>query len=197
MQLDYVPKRFPKFFASTPLASASKNASISSEPVDAFIQRLTEGQETIIEQNYTGALDPGYAILRAQEQQRLPPLEMYKLTGQPIEWPQFIERFRDQVHNKSTLTDGDRMAYLYQHLEGEAKKAVESLGVSGHSYPAALKTLKKTLWKPPPSNRSQPEENGGRSHCTSKRQTLPKELLLLSQSVCYVVLQTCPDGNVE
>ena len=143
MQLDSVPKRFPKFFASTPLASASKNASISSEPVDAFIQRLTEGQETIIEQNYTGALDPSYAILRAQEQQRLPPLEMYKLTGQPIEWPQFIERFRDQVHNKSTLTDGDRMAYLYQHLEGEAKKAVESLGVSGHSYPAALKTLKK------------------------------------------------------
>ena len=115
----------------------------SAEPVDAFIDKLSEGQETVIEPSWGGPLDPSLAILRAQEQQRLPSLEIYKLSGNPIDWPQFIERFRDQVHNKSTLTDSDRMAYLYQHLEGEARKAVESLGISGHSYPTALKTLKK------------------------------------------------------
>ena len=74
--------------------------------------------------------------------QRLPPLDLFTGTGKPIEWPKFIERFRDQIHNKTTLTDYDRMSYLFQNLSGEAKKAIESLGVTGHSYPTALKTLK-------------------------------------------------------
>ena len=42
-----------------------------------------------------------------------------------------------------TLADSDGMAYLFQNLDGEAKTAVESLGVTGHSYAAALKTLKR------------------------------------------------------
>ena len=92
--------------------------------------------------------DSSIALLRAQEQQRLPPLELSKFTGKPIDWPKFIERFRDQIHNKTTLTDSDRMAYLFQNLDGEAKKAVESLGVTGHSYSAALKTLKRLFGNP-------------------------------------------------
>ena len=40
------------------------------------------------------------------------------------------------------------MAYLFQNLNGEAKKAVESLGVTGHSYPTALKTLKRQFGNP-------------------------------------------------
>ena len=77
--------------------------------------------------------DSSIALLGAQEHQRLPPLELFKFTGKPIDWPKFIERCRDQIHNKTTLTDSDRMAYLFQNLDGEAKKAVESLDVTGHS----------------------------------------------------------------
>ena len=80
--------------------------------------------------------DSSVALLRAQEQQRLPPLEL------------FIARFRDQIRNKTTPTDSDRMAYLFQNLDGEAKKTVESLGVTGHSYAAALKTLKRQFGNP-------------------------------------------------
>ena len=40
------------------------------------------------------------------------------------------------------------MAYLFQNLDGEAKEAVESLGVTGHSYAAALKTLKRQFGNP-------------------------------------------------
>lgn len=47
-----------------------------------------------------------------------------------------------------TLGDSDRIAYLFQHLEGEAKKAVESLGVTGHTYAAALKILKRLFGNP-------------------------------------------------
>jgi hypothetical protein len=48
-------------------------------------------------------------VLLYSDLRSLPPLENYKFTGKPIKWPQFIERFRDQVHNKTTLTDSDRM----------------------------------------------------------------------------------------
>ena len=119
------------------------------EPVDAFTYRLREGHETVFQLNLTSLqADSSVALLRAQEQQRLPPLELFKFTGKSIEWPKFIERFRDQIHNKTTLTDSDRMAYLLQNLDGEAKKAVESLGVTGHSYPTALKTLKRQFGNP-------------------------------------------------
>lgn len=114
-----------------------------------LIIKLTEGQETSSQFTITSLqADSSVALLRAQEQQRLPPLELFKFTGKPIEWPKFIERFRDQIHNKTTLTDSDRMAYLFQNLDGEAKKAVESLGVTGHSYPSALKTLKRQFGNP-------------------------------------------------
>ena len=121
----------------------------SGEPVDIFINRLKDGHETVFETSFNDSrLDSSMALLRAQEQQRLPPLELSVFTGKPIEWPTFIERFRDQIHNKTTLTDSDRMAYLYQTLDGEAKKAVESLGVTGRSYPMALKTLKRLFGNP-------------------------------------------------
>ena len=119
------------------------------EPVDAFIDSPREGQETLFQLSFNSSQsDSSMALLRAQEQQRLPPLELFKFSGKPIEWLTFIERFRDQIHNKTTLTNSDRMAYLFQNLDGEAKKAVESLGVTGHSYPAALKTLKRQFGNP-------------------------------------------------
>ena len=136
----------------TYFSGGSRNTSNSSridEPVDAFIDKLRDGQETVFELSSSSLqTDGSVALLHAQEQQRLLPLELFKFTGKPIEWPKFIERFRDQIHNKTTLTDSDRMAYLFQNLDGEAKKAVESLGVTGHSYPTALKRLKRQFGNP-------------------------------------------------
>ena len=86
----------------------------SEEPVDTFINRLKDGHETVFETSFRDSrLDLSVALLRAQEQQRLPPLELFVFTCKPIEWPKFIKRFGDQIHNKTTLTDCDRMAYLY------------------------------------------------------------------------------------
>ena len=89
------------------------------EPVDAFIDRLEDRQETVFTVNLNSSLtDSSIALLRAQEQQRLPPLELFRFTGKAIEWPRFIERFRDQIHNNTTLTDSDQMSYLFQNLSG-------------------------------------------------------------------------------
>lgn len=35
------------------------------------------------------------------------------------------------------------MAYDFQNLDGDAKRAVESLGVTGQSWPTAVKTMKR------------------------------------------------------
>ena len=119
------------------------------EPVDTFINRLVDGQETVFKVNLNSSLTHcGIALLREQKQKRLPPLEHFRFTGKAIEWPRFIERFLDQIHNKTTVTDSDRMSYLFQNLSGEAKKAVGSFGVAGHSYPTALKTLKRRFGNP-------------------------------------------------
>ena len=153
-QSSYVsPWAPPTRSTSTPYFSGgSRNTSNSSridEPVDAFIDKLRDGQETVFELSSSSLqTDSSVTLLLAQEQQRLPPLEPFKFTGKPIEWPKFIERFRDQIYNKTTLTDSDRMAYLFQNLDEEAKKAKESLGVTGHSYPTALKTLKRPFGNP-------------------------------------------------
>ena len=93
--------------------------------------------------------DSSIALLPAQGQQRLAPLRLFKFTGKPTDWLTFIERFSDQIQNKTKLTDSDRMTYLFQNLDGEAKRAVESLGVTGHSDSAAPKSLLKRLFGNP------------------------------------------------
>ena len=112
---------------STPyVGGPSRNSSHSlqvEEPVDAFIDKLREGQKTAFEITFTNLqTESSIPLLPAQEQQRLPPLELFKFTGKPIEWPKFIERFRDQIHNKTTLTDSDRIAYFSKILMGKQRK---------------------------------------------------------------------------
>ena len=51
--------------------------------------------------------DSGIALLRALEQQSLPPPRAFRFTGMPIEWPAFIERFRDQINDKTAQNDSD------------------------------------------------------------------------------------------
>ena len=55
----------------------------------------------------------------------------------------FVERFHDQIHNNTTLTDSDQMAYLFENLDGEAKKSVESLGTTAYRYQVANETVKR------------------------------------------------------
>ena len=58
----------------------------SQEPVDTFINRLKDGHETVFETSFNDSrLDSSMALRRAQEQQRLPPLELFVFTGKPID----------------------------------------------------------------------------------------------------------------
>ena len=51
-------------------------------------------------------------------------------------------KFKDLVHDQQFLTNTQRMIYLLQHLEREAKRAVQCFSYDKVGYIMALKRLK-------------------------------------------------------
>ena len=48
-----------------------------------------------------------------------------KFGREPLEWVEFIVKFRDIVHDQYYLTDCQRLQLLLQDLTGEAKRSVK------------------------------------------------------------------------
>ena len=82
------------------------------------------------------------------ETRNLPPIELRRLSGNPCEWPEFIENFRTRVPLKLTFDDNLRMEGLCSVLYGEAKRVIETIGNTGCFYATALKTLKRDSGNP-------------------------------------------------
>ena len=57
-------------------------------------------------------------------QQNLPRILIPVFDGSPTKWLEFAIKFKYLVHDLQFLTNTQRMTYLLQHLEGEAKRAV-------------------------------------------------------------------------
>ena len=75
-------------------------------------------------------------------QQSLPRSKIPHFDGSPLTWVEFVVRFKDLVHDQTYLTDTQKMAYLIQHLEGEAKCACQGFTNDWLGYVMALKRLK-------------------------------------------------------
>ena len=75
-------------------------------------------------------------------QQHLPKVELPKFGGEPLEWVEFIVKFRDIVHDQYYLTDCQRLQLLLQHLTGEAKRSVKGYSNDRGGYVMSLKKLK-------------------------------------------------------
>ena len=82
------------------------------------------------------------------ESRSLPPIDVLRFDGEPSKWPEFIDNFKTRVHMKVTFNDSMRMERLHSVLDGDAKKAVSSIGTNSTFYAAALKTLKREFGRP-------------------------------------------------
>ena len=111
--------------------------------VDEFIDEIIEGQETIISSDVCNKFDALTFLKAEYESRNLPPIELYKFSGDPSKWPEFIENFSKHVHFKTTFSGKQRMERLLNVLEGEAKRMVQSIGQSDIFYPTVLKCLKR------------------------------------------------------
>ena len=117
------------------------------EPFDAFIDDLIEGQETNLRKT-TSFVVLQFSLKQEYETRTLPPIELRQFSGNPVDWPEFIENFRSRVHFKTTFDDNLRMERLCSVLDGEAKRVIETIGKSGRFYVTALKTLKRDFGNP-------------------------------------------------
>ena len=117
------------------------------EPFDAFIDNLIEGQETNLRKT-TSFVVLHFSLKQEYETRTLPPIELRQFSGNPVDWPEFIENFHSRVYFKTTFDDNLRMERLCSVLDGEAKRVIEAIGKSGRFYATALKTLKRDFGNP-------------------------------------------------
>lgn len=118
------------------------------EPVDAFIDRLVEGQETILENNLNEKITVLGAVHQQLETRNLPPIDLLTFDGNPGCWPEFIENFKIMIHCKITFNDTIRLERLLSVLRGDAKRSVDSIGRNGIFYATTLKCLKREFGNP-------------------------------------------------
>ena len=82
------------------------------------------------------------------ESKYLPVKELFRFDGNPCKWPDFIQNFKNRVHDKRSFTGDIRMERLLSVLDGEAKRRVISIGRNGLFYATAIKTLKNNFGNP-------------------------------------------------
>ena len=74
---------------------------------------------------------------------KLPKLDVPTFNGDILTWKTFWEQFCISVHDRSTLSDSEKLVYLQHALkDGTAKRVIEGLSRSGEHYAEAIESLK-------------------------------------------------------
>ena len=132
----------PKLF----MKSATPGYQMQSHPdhessIDGWIDLLPL-EEYIFVQSLSQ--DPATSDLtrRWMVSQCLPQLTLPTFDGSAIKWVEFVIQFKSMVHDQPYLSSAQRMSYLVQHLEKEAKRAVQGLSNDWYGYVMGLQRLK-------------------------------------------------------
>ncbi|XP_055923832.1 uncharacterized protein LOC129954140 [Eupeodes corollae] len=72
---------------------------------------------------------------------RLEPVKISTFEGDYLKWVNVYEMFKTLVHKNKQLQDIQRMQYLVTSTNGEARRLIENLGVTGSNYQNAWKML--------------------------------------------------------
>ena len=85
---------------NTPPTNKPKDTLIpGKEPVDAFIDNLIEGKESII-QDVNKVFPTSLLLQREFETRDLPTINLMSFGGDSKQWTNFIQNFKHRVHNK-------------------------------------------------------------------------------------------------
>jgi hypothetical protein len=80
---------------------------------------------------------------------KLPKLDVPIFDGDLLSWTQFWEQFSVSVHDRSEISDAEKLAYLRSALkDGPAKMSIEGLSRSGEHYSEAIECLKARFNRP-------------------------------------------------
>ena len=122
----------------------SQTLFVERDPVDTFIDDLVEGVETPFNAE-SASMNLQLALQQEYKMRHLPAIELIRFDGSPARWPKFIDSLHQNVNSKVTFTDNIRMMRLISLLDGDAKKAVQSIGSNRFFYASALKSLKSNF----------------------------------------------------
>ena len=81
----------------------NQNEKTKTEPVDRFIDLLIEGKETILPRENSVTLTIANVVQQEIESRHLPPVDLKTFSGDPFQWPEFIENFKTRVHQSQHL----------------------------------------------------------------------------------------------
>ena len=80
---------------------------------------------------------------------KLPKLDVPTFDGNILNWRSFWVQFRISVHDRSSLSDPEKLVYLQHSLkDGSARNVIEGLSRSGENYSEAVKCLKARFDRP-------------------------------------------------
>ena len=80
---------------------------------------------------------------------KLPKLDVPVFDGDILNWRQFWEQFSVSVHDRTSLSDVEKLVYLQHAIKsGEAKGAIEGLSRSGDNYREAIDCLRSRYDRP-------------------------------------------------
>ena len=119
---------------------------VERDPVDKFIDDLVDGVETSFKAK-SASKNLQLSLQQEYEMRYLSAIELIRFDGSPAKWPECIHSFHQNIHSKVTFTDNIRMR-LISLLDGDAKKAVQSIGSNRLFYASALKSLKSNFGNP-------------------------------------------------
>ena len=123
------------------------DSSLSIHPtncIDEFIDRLVEGEETVLPER-DPVISMSMLLQLEYESKCLPVMELFRFDRDPCKWPDFIQSFKNRVHDKRSFTDYIQIEKLLSVLDGEAKQIVISIGRNGLFYATTMKTLKNNF----------------------------------------------------
>ena len=134
------------------IPSTNAEAITTSTPksFDAWIDELTEFEETKIAtpQVDGSQLSIAEALLKLEARRDVPNITLTKFSGNPLEYVDYIDRFKTHIHDKAHLNDDTRMIQLKMHITGDVENAISGLGSKGIMYATALKTIKEQFGQP-------------------------------------------------
>ena len=101
------------------------------------------GDETVLSAVTSENITVTAALQQELETRHLPLIDLIPFDGNPLNWPEFIQNFKERVHLKKTFSNSMIMERLLSVLKGEAKNSIISIGTSGLLYASALKSFKR------------------------------------------------------
>ena len=80
---------------------------------------------------------------------KLPKLDVPTFDGSLLRWKSFWEQFCISVHDRTSISDAEKLVYLQQSLKGgSAKSVIEGLSRTGDHYSEAIESLKTRYDRP-------------------------------------------------